>query len=220
MRGHVRSVGPVLVVSDTRLVRDGVVEMLRRGNVDAAGSGIATAAADVASARVAIADMSNAASASAVCALIRTLPLPVLAFGVPAVEEVVFVLAEAGVAGFVDGDAALDDLVAAVARAQSGEASCPPSLVTMLLRRIVMLADHSTVSPHAALTARERQIVQLIAEGLSNKEIARRLCIEVATVKNHVHNILDKLQVNRRTEAVARLRLAPPLEIGASRQRT
>jgi ATP/maltotriose-dependent transcriptional regulator MalT len=67
-----------------------------------------------------------------------------------------------------------------------------------------------------ALTARERQIVQLIAQGLSNKEIGSQLFIEVATVKNHVHNILEKLQVTRRGEAVARLRLvegeaaAPP----------
>ena len=59
----------------------------------------------------------------------------------------------------------------------------------------------------SSLTVRERQVVQLIAEGLSNKEIATRLGIEVATVKNHVHNILEKLDVNRRSDAVARLRV-------------
>jgi DNA-binding NarL/FixJ family response regulator len=59
----------------------------------------------------------------------------------------------------------------------------------------------------AALTVRESQVAGLIAEGLSNKEIATRLCIEVATVKNHVHNILEKLGVKRRFDAVARLRL-------------
>jgi len=56
------------------------------------------------------------------------------------------------------------------------------------------------------LTAREAQIGQLIQEGLSNKEIASRLGIEVTTAKNHVHNLLQKLQVHRRAEAVARLR--------------
>ena len=57
----------------------------------------------------------------------------------------------------------------------------------------------------ARLTLREREIVGLIARGLSNKEIARRLGIEVTTVKNHVHNILDKLGVARRADAVATL---------------
>ena len=58
----------------------------------------------------------------------------------------------------------------------------------------------------ADLTRRERQIVGLIDQGLSNKEIASRLCIELPTVKNHVHNILEKLHVRRRGEAVARIR--------------
>jgi DNA-binding NarL/FixJ family response regulator len=54
-----------------------------------------------------------------------------------------------------------------------------------------------------ALTVRELQIVALVDIGLSNKEIARRLCIEVPTVKNHVHRILDKLGVRNRAEAAA-----------------
>ena len=55
--------------------------------------------------------------------------------------------------------------------------------------------------PH--LTLREREIVALVGRGLSNKEIARELCIELPTVKNHVHRILDKLGVSRRAEAAA-----------------
>jgi DNA-binding NarL/FixJ family response regulator len=58
----------------------------------------------------------------------------------------------------------------------------------------------------AQLTPREIEIVRLIDEGLSNREIGRRLAIEVATVKNHVHHVLEKLQVHRRGEAAARLR--------------
>jgi DNA-binding NarL/FixJ family response regulator len=56
------------------------------------------------------------------------------------------------------------------------------------------------------LTPREREILRLLEEGLANKEIAQRLGIEVATVKNHVHNILEKCQVHRRGEAAARMR--------------
>jgi len=56
------------------------------------------------------------------------------------------------------------------------------------------------------LTSRESEIAELLDEGLSNKEIAQRLSISLSTVKNHVHSILDKLQVTRRGEAVALLR--------------
>jgi DNA-binding NarL/FixJ family response regulator len=56
------------------------------------------------------------------------------------------------------------------------------------------------------LTARERHILELIDQGFSNKEIATQLCIEVSTVKNHVHNILEKLHVNRRSQAAALMR--------------
>jgi DNA-binding NarL/FixJ family response regulator len=56
------------------------------------------------------------------------------------------------------------------------------------------------------LTPRERQVALLVGDGLSNKEIAGRLCLEVTTVKNHVHNILRKLEVARRGQAAAYLR--------------
>jgi DNA-binding NarL/FixJ family response regulator len=62
------------------------------------------------------------------------------------------------------------------------------------------------VQPLEALTAREREILRLIDDGCSNKEIAQRLSIEVTTVKNHVHHILEKLGVRRRAEAAAALR--------------
>src|SRR5256886_10308318 len=84
-----------------------------------------------------------------------------------------------------------------------------------LLRRIAALAtDGRSDRVQAHLTSREREIMGLIDEGLSNKEIAKRLRIEVATVKNHVHNILEKLQVHRRGEAAARVRGGKPRDPG------
>ena len=80
-------------------------------------------------------------------------------------------------------------------------------MTASLLRRVAALAaGNGGGLPRAQLTSREREIVGLIDRGLSNKEIARDLGIEVATVKNHVHNILEKLQVHRRGEAAARVR--------------
>lgn len=128
--------------------------------------------------------------------------------GIPDADEHLIAFAEAGVLGFLEGEATVDELVASVECVARGEASCPPRVAATLLRRITFLtAAPARAADSTALTARERQIVQLIAEGLSNKEIAQRLYIEVATVKNHVHNILEKLQVSSRGEAAARLRL-------------
>jgi DNA-binding NarL/FixJ family response regulator len=74
------------------------------------------------------------------------------------------------------------------------------------VRRLHTLASQRTSGPvSAGLTNREREILVLVDQGSSNKEIARRLGIEVATVKNHVHNILEKLRVRRRAEAAAKV---------------
>jgi len=132
---------------------------------------------------------------------------PIVALGIPDAEDDVIAFAESGVLGFVEREASLDELVATVLSAARREASFPPRIATMLLRRVSSLATRQVPAAVTDLTVRERQVVQLIAEGMSNKEIATRLCIEVATVKNHVHNILEKLQVSRRLDAVARLRI-------------
>jgi DNA-binding NarL/FixJ family response regulator len=76
-----------------------------------------------------------------------------------------------------------------------------------LLRRVTALASGRAVGGQASnLTMRELQVVRLIDQGLSNKQIALQLEIELSTVKHHVHHILEKLEVARRSEAVARLR--------------
>jgi two-component system nitrate/nitrite response regulator NarL len=82
---------------------------------------------------------------------------------------------------------------------------CPPWVATVLVRRVQALAADRPQPTHR-LTPREEEILDLVGQGLSNKEIAARLYIEVTTVKNHVHNILEKLGVSRREEAVARMR--------------
>jgi two-component system, NarL family, nitrate/nitrite response regulator NarL len=107
----------------------------------------------------------------------------------------------------VTREASAEHVAEAVWRAANDELACSPRVAASLLRHVRELA--ALRPPDAAgpgLTPREREIVGLIDEGLSNKQIASRLCIELPTVKNHVHNILEKLHVSRRGEAVARLR--------------
>ena len=114
-------------------------------------------------------------------------------------------LAEAGVAGYVLPDGSLDDLVVALESAVRGELCCPPRVAFSLLRRVGALAalgmEEGEHGPLAALTHREAEIIALVDQGMSNKEIARQLGIELATAKNHVHNILEKLHVHRRINA-------------------
>jgi DNA-binding NarL/FixJ family response regulator len=123
---------------------------------------------------------------------------------VPETEHDVIPCAEAGVAACLPRETTLADLSATIERVAAGESNASPRVAAMLLRRIATLAERN--SPEANLTAREEEILVLIDDGLSNKQIARRLSIELPTVKNHVHNILEKLHVHRRYEAAARMR--------------
>jgi DNA-binding NarL/FixJ family response regulator len=192
------------VVADVRLHRDGVAALLRvdrriRIAATAHASGPARLATDI---DVIVLDTAGEDGLRLVrrwCGVGR----PVVAMGIPRAEEHVLAFAETGVLGFVERDAGVDELADSIRAAARGEASCPPSVATTLLRRIATPRPQPPAprADTAGLTAREQQIVELIAEGLSNKEIGSRLYIEVATVKNHVHNILEKLRVAHRGDA-------------------
>lgn len=205
----------VFIIADIRLYREGLADCLAREQ----DMEVVATAADRSDAvervgdlvpDVALLDMAMLESAATVRAIARSVPdVRVVGLAVPETEPHVIACAEAGIAGYVPREGSLADLVASVRAAARGEAVCSPQITAGLLRRISALsAERALRSPVASLTAREREIVRLIDDGLSNKEIALRLCIQLATVKNHVHNILEKLQVNRRAEAAARLRLA------------
>ncbi len=139
---------------------------------------------------------------------IRAAGARIVGLGVPDTEPEAIACAEAGVVGYVSPDASIADLLATVRRVSAGEVECPSSVVAAMFRRLTALAaeERHTQGQLARLTARETEILRLIDEGLSNKEIARRLQIEIPTVKNHVHHILEKLRVHRRGEAAARAR--------------
>jgi two-component system nitrate/nitrite response regulator NarL len=133
-------------------------------------------------------------------------PPRIVAVAVPDVEDDVLACAEAGIAGYVtraDSIATTIDVIESVAR---GELLTTPRFAAALLRRVSSLAAASPPAASARLTPREREIAELIGHGFSNKLIAQRLCIELPTVKNHVHNILEKLQVSRRADAALRFR--------------
>jgi two-component system nitrate/nitrite response regulator NarL len=156
---------------------------------------------------VVLVDTSMPQAVAAVRAIVATAPgTKVVALAVSEDEDIL-AFAEAGVSGYVTRDAPLDHLMAVVEGVIREEAPCPPKLAAMLLKHISVLATRRSLPPgEARLTHRELEVIELVDLGLSNKEIARRLCIEVPTVKNHVHRILDKLQLDRRAEAAAWVR--------------
>lgn len=135
----------------------------------------------------------------------------VIALGLPELEREVLAYAEEGIVGFVSRDRSLEDLVLAIRSAARGELECSPSVSAALLRHVGRLAAEQRRIPGGVpLTRREQEIALLIEHGLSNKEIAHELHIELPTVKNHVHNLLEKLHVSTRGQAAAVVRTLPP----------
>lgn len=135
----------------------------------------------------------------------------VISLGEPATDDTLLAWAEAGVAGFVAREASVEDLLLSLEGSIKGELHCSPRVAGQLLRRLASRAElDPTQPPRLPLTGREAEIFRLVELGHSNKEIATQLGIEVGTVKNHVHNLLEKLRVRRRSEAVERLRGKDP----------
>jgi DNA-binding NarL/FixJ family response regulator len=129
----------------------------------------------------------------------RLVPPPaVIALGVAEVEGDVIALAEAGAANFITIEDSFEDLIRAVEALNGDALPCSSWVAGALLRRVQ--SGGSVRGPVDTLTRREREVAGLLQAGLSNKQIGRELCIELPTVKNHVHNVLDKLQVTRRAE--------------------
>jgi DNA-binding NarL/FixJ family response regulator len=122
------------------------------------------------------------------------------------VEEDVVEFAKAGATGFVAKGAKIDELVATVRSVAGGAPVVLPPLAGALFSYIAKRAagpGAKAASDGIRLSKREREVIDLIAEGLSNKEIARRLHIATDTVKSHVHNILEKLALNNRLQIAA-----------------
>jgi len=201
----------VFVVGEVRLYREGLAELLAGAGIDVAGTGI-----DVFSCRAAIAeerpdivllDVAGSGGVGAIRRLVDELPgSTVVAFGVSGSSDEVIACAEAGAKGYVTRDKGRDELIDVLESVARGETLCSPDVAAALMDRVAALAMAVPETSGAHLTRREYEIVSLVEEGLSNKEIAQRLVIEVATVKSHVHNILEKLKLTRRSEAAAWVR--------------
>ncbi len=133
--------------------------------------------------------------------------LKMVGLSVGAADDSIVSWAEAGISAFVTEDGSLQDVIDAIHNARTGRLPCNSAVVGKLVRR---LAELGTVTKRInridRLTEREQEILELVDQGFSNKEISHRLNIEVSTVKNHLHNLMEKLNVHRRERAAAYLR--------------
>jgi DNA-binding NarL/FixJ family response regulator len=125
---------------------------------------------------------------------------------------------KAGVAGFLMKDATFDEFLRTIRTVAQGTKVLPPSLTTSLFSQIAHIAarrEKALGSSAVRLTKRERQIIGLIADGQSNKEIAQELNIATFTVKSHVHNILEKLALRTRLQVASFYANEGPVSIEA-----
>jgi DNA-binding NarL/FixJ family response regulator len=213
----------VVLVAGVRLYREGLAAELRTqpglrlvglaADFDTAVSTVRMARPDVV-----LLDARTPRTTELVRAVRETHALTlVIAFAVDESERDIELCAEAGVTGFVTRDVTVDGLVSAIRAAVRGELTCSPRMAAMLFQRVTALSTVAQTvrgarSLLASLTKREREIAAYLAGGSSNKEIGRELHIEITTVKNHVHHILQKLQVTSRSAAAARVRVVAPAD--------
>ncbi len=201
----------ILIVSDVRLYREALASRLGQNDrlaiIGTVGHQDAPREADRLQPDLVLLDMGEWHGLDLATALLQQQPeLGILAIAVP--ERVGSAIAAmGGIAGFVPRDGSIEDVISEVDRltgsGRGEQITLAPAAV-----------EQKTIKPVAAprsrageLTARECEILEQIEFGLSNKEIARKLGIEVGTVKNHVHNILEKLNVRRRNQAAHRVRV-------------
>lgn len=202
----------VALIEDNRLVREGLVALL--GQVRDFRVVSATPAADPAVLReaqpaiilldVGLYDNDSlhiAATLKADCASSRVIIMDLLP-----VHEDIMEFVNAGVCGFIMKDAGFDDLVAAIRRVAGGEKVLPPEMTSTLFSEIAREAlcrEREVAIEGVRMTPREREVIALIGEGLSNKEIAARLDVAAHTVKSHVRNVMEKLTLHSRLQIAA-----------------
>ena len=213
----------VLVASHIRLYREALGRVLEQAKEQIILVGVATSASDAIeqvhrlAPDIALLDMAMSDAFSVARQLGRFAGVSrIVALGMAENEAEVLNCAQIGIAGYVTREASIADMLEAVEATARGEVHCSPKIAGSLFRRIAALSTERGNGGGApnALTARESQILRLLQQGMSNKMISRSLGIELPTVKNHVHSILNKLGIHRRTEAISLLYARPDEALG------
>ena len=202
----------VAVIEDNRLVREGITALLNQLpdlRVVAGGDSDDTAALGGAQPQVVLLDLGlrNGDSLRVAERVRKDFPASrIIVMDLLPVHEDIVEFVNAGVSGFIMKDATLDDLVRTIRSVAEGINVLPPQMTGSLFSQIARDAvarGRPEVLESVRMTPRERQVINLIAEGLGNKEIASRLHIATHTVKSHVRNVMEKLMLHTRLQIAA-----------------
>jgi len=217
---NLQKIAEVFLLAENRLLREALVRLLSKKTdirVVGANSYSPTVYREIVAAqpRIIVSDSASLASTKALMPTLRSaIPgLRVVLVDMDADENVFLQVVREGVVGYVLKNASAVEVAATIRAVASGEAVCPPALSMALFRSVAEQA----VAPSAAvlgadlgLSRREQQMVELLRERLTNKEIAQRLNLSEQTVKNHVHHILRKVGASNRLTVVERCQLQRP----------
>lgn len=216
----------VLIVEDNRILRERLASILdgepslvtaAAEGADAAVVRLREANPQVVLVNAALGDLDSSPLVETMRALAPA--ARVIVTDVLPVPEVVVEFVRAGASGFIAKDATAEDVVRTVRSVAEGADVLPLSLTGTLFSHLAKHAlrqDASGSCEAAGMTKREREVSRLVAEGMSNKQIAQRLHVSTNTVKGHVHNILEKMSLSSRVQVVARARNGDGRRGGAS----
>lgn len=201
----------VAIIDDNRLVREALASLLGRlpdlhvlAAATASPAFLAEATPDVVLLDVGLGDEDSLKVATAIRDAAPSAKVVMMDL-IPVNGEIIEFV-NAGVCGFVLKDATFEEFVATIRAVAAGEKVLPPRLTESLFSQIAQEVDsrgREHVLEDVRMTRREREVIELIGEGLSNKEIAQRLNIATHTVKSHVRNVMEKLALHTRLQIAA-----------------
>jgi len=202
----------VAIIEDNRLVRTGITAMLEElpdVKVVLAGTSFETGKLKEADPRVVLLDIGllDQSCLEVADTIRRVMPnAQVVVMDLLPIEEEISEFVNIGVAGFILKDATLEDFIGTIRSVADGERVLPPQMTGTLFSQIARTAvqrGREAALEAVHMTPREREVIALIAEGKSNKEIAQNLNIATHTVKSHVRNVMEKLALHTRLQIAA-----------------
>ena len=207
----------ILLIEDNRILREGIAAMLNKQRditVAAAsdGRGNALTKARAAKPHVVLMDLGldSQNSLDVVVSLKKEFPsFKIIGMGLAPTQSDILEFVQAGANGFILKNAAMEDVIKTIRTVAGGETVLPTVMTGSLFSQVTehaLLRGRKDLKRDIRMTGREKEIIALIVEGMSNKQIAEKLNIATFTVKSHVHNILDKLALQSRLQIAAHSR--------------
>ncbi len=201
----------ILLIEDNRILRDGITAMIN-GHSDIIVAGVSDGRentllkAKSVKAQVLLIDfgLDSQDSLEIVTAVKKELPMiKIIGMGLGSTQSDILEFVQAGAEGFILKDATVEEVISTIRAVSLGETVLPTSMTGSLFYQVTELAlsrGKRNLKAAIRMTEREKEIISLIVEGLSNKQISTKLNIAVFTVKSHVHNILEKLALHSRLQ--------------------